>query len=1443
MRQKQKNTAIWLCGIIFAAGVYLLPSVSNAQTFGGSSGCGQDCNNATCKMATGTNGMLLEKCPSGRRYDVDPNCIMNQNARSGACLDTMPVSSINRVAETNCYRANGAGGNPKPRNHEGTDYAATEGTVVTAAADGRVVWAKWFGGGGRTLMIEHEKKCQCTAGSGTGTGCDNKYITVYMHLKAYLVTGGNVTKGQPIGLVGGSNYVSAKEGRPAQSCDYPTPNGACKPYGPHLHFEIHSGSASKGYTNLKPSIINPLCDDIQTFCGGCPYDVKKCQDKTGSKEWEDLGEEAKADKSAATGNGQMPVQPDPSVGGSTSDSPGLSYAAVSGCELEQFLPKDDECWFCPLFTAIFNTASKIALKAYIALASGIANLVLICFALWTAVFVLKHVTAVEVKSPSKMLQEYLLQTFKVVLVVLILKGSYFQVMNYSLEPVFNTGMLFSQTMTGGGGGCSAEISGNISGFDKKVNSDATGGLPVSMGKNIVCSIKSMQDSVSKLMAFGRQAMCVAWKPKAIIRNIIPSFPYLFTGIVLYIGGLVLLIAFPWCLVDAVLQMAIAAALAPAAIGAWAFKLTAKYLGKIWNFFMNAMFNFVFLSIILYIIMTVVGQFMQRLDAYANESTGWDFLIDPIEGLAYWGITTLQLVVVCLLGWVLLDQAKLFADKFAKGADTGDVGSSVGALAAQAGNKTLGTAAQIGKAGLTAGAQVADHFVGSRIRQARNNYRLNKVKSGSDRVTTDANGNTVYERTRRNLLGQNVTRRVTIGANGKEVWSKEKPLLTKELGNNIRDAANQYRLEKMMKEGTAITDDDGNIIGYQMEHHNAFGQKVTLTAMKGDDGEFHINKEKRSLRMQILSKVAKDGSALQAFADRNAVFKQKELGVHNESRQQITSDSLMSVRKITDNNGNVISEDIQFKPSVIKHIVNKDGTLNTSMLAQIRAGSGFDDKTLNTALALEIMKHRGINISSAFAARDASLDNRGVLHLKQTNADGTTIELNSAFGNGKQMLSEFKQTARDGSYTAILDNGIMKATTTYVAGKENATVSYAFADEYYRRHRYMKPLDGNGNFAAGMDVAAATFGFSEADVMMHAEQVRTGSAHTVNAAYVSAFSQNNEQPNTNERTTNSGENTQNQGQPNTQGSPNTQNQGEPDTRNQNPQPENSQPNADSGPQSEGNSHRYEEPRTPDNMSGDDRFDYGKDWRLDPGTHSESKTDAFGNTTVTTYDRYGNKREETVTANNNPTDIRRAQEYAADGTLQSEYLKDEKGNITKADYYKNGQMYQLKSENTDGSKTELSYYENGTRSRMFIHKTDGSEEETHSYSDGSLEMQRIRMADGSERAESRHENGKLAVVYSTNADGSGERKHFDDEGHLEHSWKNHQDGSSEEIAYSKDGKTQFRLNKNADGSEQQLDYDEKGLMNHQRIRNTDGSEEHTFYDEYGNITSRQTVPPNA
>ncbi|NRA88848.1 MAG: M23 family metallopeptidase [Rhizobiales bacterium] len=73
--------------------------------------------------------------------------------------------------------------------HSGTDFAAPRGTPIYAAAAGRVLIAKWYGGAGRYIQIDHQ----------------NSYKSGYMHMTRFakgMKPGKHVRKGQIIGYVG-----------------------------------------------------------------------------------------------------------------------------------------------------------------------------------------------------------------------------------------------------------------------------------------------------------------------------------------------------------------------------------------------------------------------------------------------------------------------------------------------------------------------------------------------------------------------------------------------------------------------------------------------------------------------------------------------------------------------------------------------------------------------------------------------------------------------------------------------------------------------------------------------------------------------------------------------------------------------------------------------------------------------------------------------------------------------------------------------------------------------------------------------------------------------------------------------------------------------------------------------------------------------------------------
>ena len=87
--------------------------------------------------------------------------------------------------------------------HKGTDFAAPEGTPIMASGDGKIIRARWCGGGGNCVKIKH----------------NSTYSTVYAHLSKFgsgIKEGRRVKQGRIIGYVGSTGMST----------------------GPHLHYEV-----------------------------------------------------------------------------------------------------------------------------------------------------------------------------------------------------------------------------------------------------------------------------------------------------------------------------------------------------------------------------------------------------------------------------------------------------------------------------------------------------------------------------------------------------------------------------------------------------------------------------------------------------------------------------------------------------------------------------------------------------------------------------------------------------------------------------------------------------------------------------------------------------------------------------------------------------------------------------------------------------------------------------------------------------------------------------------------------------------------------------------------------------------------------------------------------------------------------------------------------------
>jgi murein DD-endopeptidase MepM/ murein hydrolase activator NlpD len=151
---------------------------------------------------------LVDDAPAGRpkaSHTVDENSA--QMSIPGATVRTAPIAAVSaRFRASFPISAPVEGyitrGYDEDQHHPAVDYAAKEGTVISAAADGFVIFTGWTYNDGNTLILSH--------GSG--------YCTIYKHNRSILVTTGEfVQRGQTVALLGNSGKTSR---------------------GPHLHFEL-----------------------------------------------------------------------------------------------------------------------------------------------------------------------------------------------------------------------------------------------------------------------------------------------------------------------------------------------------------------------------------------------------------------------------------------------------------------------------------------------------------------------------------------------------------------------------------------------------------------------------------------------------------------------------------------------------------------------------------------------------------------------------------------------------------------------------------------------------------------------------------------------------------------------------------------------------------------------------------------------------------------------------------------------------------------------------------------------------------------------------------------------------------------------------------------------------------------------------------------------------
>ncbi len=376
----------------------------------------------------------------------------------------------------------------------------------------------------------------------------------------------------------------------------------------------------------------------------------------------------------------------------------------TSCAPKCYYTELTECTFCPLFTAFYNAASVAAKKSINSLSKPIQQLIVMMFALWIAFQVLAFVSSPEVKDLKDLISSLITQSFIVLLIFNILNRGAMDFFNFALEPIYTTGQKLAQTIISPekvATSASKKESGKMDdALLTKVNAPCSGSseiidpakegangvLPKSMGDSILCTMTLIQNRVAQIKALGSASMCYSYK-----RNIrfgpIPHLNYFFVGFGLWLAAGIMLLAVPFMMIDSVFQMAIASALLPFGIGAYAFKITRGYTKTIWETFLNSMFVFIFISLISLMLVTayqaIITNATGDLSSMFTEGATEVALSNLLVKLPWFSTTFLQLVFVGLLTWSVLGTAKDFAGEFAGSISNTSIGNDIGTMGASA----------------------------------------------------------------------------------------------------------------------------------------------------------------------------------------------------------------------------------------------------------------------------------------------------------------------------------------------------------------------------------------------------------------------------------------------------------------------------------------------------------------------------------------------------------------------------------------------------------------------------------------------------------------------------------------------------------------------------------------------------------------------------------------
>ena len=360
-----------------------------------------------------------------------------------------------------------------------------------------------------------------------------------------------------------------------------------------------------------------------------------------------------------------------------------------------------DCAFCKMLGTVYAVSDKLTVLSYEKLGTSFAVVLALGLAVWIAMKTLIFASSMTKQDAAKYLTEMIKQGYKFAIAYFALIY-YPNIFDYLLLPLLRAGLTFSQQFMSGidlSYRFDENITANL--MANNVDSLQNSGLDMNYYINFNnqyfdISTYSVLDMLAYnvnmqyalLQSIGGALWCLSGE-YALRRvgqdmwqgfDMIQAWGFALAGYVyaaaFWVFGFLLSIAFVFYLFDAVVQLGIVGALLPFLIASWPFKITSKYTSTGFKMFLNSVFTFIMIGIIVKINIELISVAVE-LNTVDNSDMGHGLTelanaIDQIDTLKLTrmvnvlSIGFLLFLFANLMGFLVLSKISELVDRFASG---------------------------------------------------------------------------------------------------------------------------------------------------------------------------------------------------------------------------------------------------------------------------------------------------------------------------------------------------------------------------------------------------------------------------------------------------------------------------------------------------------------------------------------------------------------------------------------------------------------------------------------------------------------------------------------------------------------------------------------------------------------------------------------------------------